>query len=251
MPSVSKKQEKFMQAVANSPKFAKKVGVPQSVGREFTKSGGGTMKKDSKAMAKKEIAFMQKKGAPKSMIKHEKAEYGMKKGGKRYADGGLTQAQLLKALGAPASTTGSLTKTMSGPLGAKPSGMTQTPKNLPRPLPPKGGPDMDRFPKRSGSKTGVAGMLNTLKGMSQQAAGKVGSGPQQAGGRKITPLPSKSAPSRTIRPLPMPPSRTSTMKSGGLAGGHKAADGVAKKGKTRATMVKMAGSKKMMGGGKC
>ncbi|NDF99475.1 MAG: hypothetical protein EB101_11275 [Chitinophagia bacterium] len=37
MPSVSAKQEKFMQAVANNPKFAKKVGVPQSVGREFTK----------------------------------------------------------------------------------------------------------------------------------------------------------------------------------------------------------------------
>ena len=39
------------------------------------------MKKESKAMAKKEISFMQKKGAPKSMIKHEKEEYGMKKGG--------------------------------------------------------------------------------------------------------------------------------------------------------------------------
>ena len=37
--------------------------------------------KESKAMAKKEISFMQKKGAPKSMIKHEKAEYGMAKGG--------------------------------------------------------------------------------------------------------------------------------------------------------------------------
>ncbi len=30
-----------MQAVAHNPKFAKKAGVPQSVGREFTKSGGG------------------------------------------------------------------------------------------------------------------------------------------------------------------------------------------------------------------
>ena len=89
MPAVSAKQKKFMQAVANNPKFAKKVGVPQSVGKEFSKSGGGEMKKDSKAMAKKEIAFMQKKGAPKSMIKHEKAEYGMKKGGKAYAKGGL------------------------------------------------------------------------------------------------------------------------------------------------------------------
>jgi len=37
MPAVSKKQEKFMQAVAHNKAFAKKVGVPQSVGKEFTK----------------------------------------------------------------------------------------------------------------------------------------------------------------------------------------------------------------------
>ena len=90
MPTVSKKQEKFMQAVANNPKFAKKVGVPQLVGREFTKKEGGEMK-ESKAMMKKEVAFMKKKGAPKSMVKHEMAEAGMKKGGKvkKYAAGGL------------------------------------------------------------------------------------------------------------------------------------------------------------------
>ena len=70
-----------MQAVANNPKFAKKVGVPTSVGREFTKKEGGQMA-ESKAMMKKEVSFMKKKGAPKSMIKHEEAEYGMKKGGK-------------------------------------------------------------------------------------------------------------------------------------------------------------------------
>ena len=35
MPSKSKKQAKFMAAVANNPKFAKKAGVPQSVGQEF------------------------------------------------------------------------------------------------------------------------------------------------------------------------------------------------------------------------
>lgn len=73
-----------MRAVANSPKFAKKVGVPQSVGREFSKSGGGEMK-ESKTMMKKEVAFMKKKGAPKSMIKHEEAEM---KGAKKYARGG-------------------------------------------------------------------------------------------------------------------------------------------------------------------
>lgn len=80
MPSVSKKQERFMQAVAHNPAFAKKAGVPQSVGKEFTKSGGGMA--ESKKMVKKEVEFMQKKGAPKSMIKHEMGEMkGMKKGG--------------------------------------------------------------------------------------------------------------------------------------------------------------------------
>jgi hypothetical protein len=50
----------------------------------------GGMMKESKAMVGKEMAFMKKKGAPKSMIKHEKAEMmGMKKGGMaKYAKGG-------------------------------------------------------------------------------------------------------------------------------------------------------------------
>jgi len=45
MPAKSAKQERFMQAVANNPKFAKEVGVPQSVGKEFTKAGGGTVQR--------------------------------------------------------------------------------------------------------------------------------------------------------------------------------------------------------------
>ena len=87
MPSVSKKQHNFMAAVAHSPEFAKKVGVPMSVGKEFNQADkgrkfakGGEMK-ESKEMMKKEVAFMKKKGAPKAMIKHEESEYGMKKGG--------------------------------------------------------------------------------------------------------------------------------------------------------------------------
>lgn len=35
MPSSTPKQAKFMRAVAHNPKFAKKVDVPQSVGKEF------------------------------------------------------------------------------------------------------------------------------------------------------------------------------------------------------------------------
>jgi len=159
MPSASKKQHNFMEAVAHSPAFAKKVGVPKSVGedfsqadkgRKFGKGGGvkkyagggditvneyqeplvkgmkkgGEMKKgyadggmpmvnkggkmvpsfaadgvgkmakggmaESKKMVGKEVAFMKKKGAPAAMVKHEKAEMGMKKGGgvKKMAAGG-------------------------------------------------------------------------------------------------------------------------------------------------------------------
>jgi hypothetical protein len=48
---------------------------------------GGVMK-ESKAMVGKEVNFMKKKGAPKSMIKHEAAEMGaMKKGGMPMKDG--------------------------------------------------------------------------------------------------------------------------------------------------------------------
>ena len=94
MPYASAKQANLMRAVAHSPSFAKKVGIPQSVGKKFEthKAKGGALKEsemaESKKMAKKEISFMEKKGAPKSMIKHEKAEYGMKKGGAAYAKGG-------------------------------------------------------------------------------------------------------------------------------------------------------------------
>lgn len=35
MPSTSAKQERFMRAVAHSPEFADKVGVPQKVGKDF------------------------------------------------------------------------------------------------------------------------------------------------------------------------------------------------------------------------
>jgi hypothetical protein len=41
MPSVSKKQHNFMAAVANNPSFAKKAGVPQSVGKEFNNADKG------------------------------------------------------------------------------------------------------------------------------------------------------------------------------------------------------------------
>jgi len=41
VPSVSKKQHNFMAAIAHSPAFAKKVGVPQSVGKDFNAADKG------------------------------------------------------------------------------------------------------------------------------------------------------------------------------------------------------------------
>ena len=41
MPSKSKAQHNFMEAIAHSPSFAKKVGVPQSVGKDFTTADKG------------------------------------------------------------------------------------------------------------------------------------------------------------------------------------------------------------------
>lgn len=88
MPSVSPAQKRLMDAAAHNPAFAKKVGVPTKVAKEFSqadkgrKFGKGGDMKESKAMVKKEVGFMKKAGAPKSMIKHEEAEAkGYKKGG--------------------------------------------------------------------------------------------------------------------------------------------------------------------------
>ena len=71
MPSTSKKQHNFMAAVANNPSFAKKVGVPQSVGKDFTTADKGRkFSKGGDTMASKMNAgFMammaKKKGAGK------------------------------------------------------------------------------------------------------------------------------------------------------------------------------------------
>ena len=114
-----------MALVANNPKAAKRLNIPQSVGEEFMKAdkgkkfaaGGCASKSDAKMIAKKEVKGHEKsmhnmkkggkivekgtgeKYASKAaMMRHEKkeskaeemAEHGLKKGGKvkKYARGG-------------------------------------------------------------------------------------------------------------------------------------------------------------------
>jgi len=82
------------QKVTN-PKQAIAIGLSEA-GISKKKEGGMA---ESKTMMKKEVSFMKKKGAPKSMIKHEEAEMkGMKYGGKtkKMASGGMTKMGAVK-----------------------------------------------------------------------------------------------------------------------------------------------------------
>jgi hypothetical protein len=80
MPAKSEKQKKFMDAAANNPAFAKKVGIPVKVAKEYSKASkgqtfreGGAMKNDmkqDKAMAKKAVGMHEKQlhGGKKSNL---------------------------------------------------------------------------------------------------------------------------------------------------------------------------------------
>jgi hypothetical protein len=107
VPSTSKKQHNFMAAVANNPSFAKKVGVPQSVGQDFSTAdkgrkfsqGGNTMatqmdpRMAAMMMAKKRAAMG---GAPTASPRMAPGMApGMKKGGgvKKMANGGSASSR--------------------------------------------------------------------------------------------------------------------------------------------------------------
>ena len=78
-----------LQAGANSAPMAPPTGLPTGI--PMRKKGGEV---ESKADAKKEVAFMEKNKAPKKMIKDEKTEEGLKCGGKaKYATGGVVNGQ--------------------------------------------------------------------------------------------------------------------------------------------------------------
>jgi len=86
MPSTSKKQHNFMEAIAHSPSFAKKTGVPQSVGKDFSSADKGRKFSKGGSMAKSNMKEDMKmdKSQDKAMIKkafkqHDAQEH---KGGK-------------------------------------------------------------------------------------------------------------------------------------------------------------------------
>jgi hypothetical protein len=86
MPSTSKKQHNFMAAVANNPAFAKKTGVPQSVGKDFSNADKGRkFSKGGDMVTKMNPAF-------KAMIEKKKAGAKADMPMKKMAKGGVTRA---------------------------------------------------------------------------------------------------------------------------------------------------------------
>jgi hypothetical protein len=97
VPSKSTKQHNFMAAIANSPSFAKKAGVPTSVGKDFVTADKG--KKFSKGGDMKHADVkMDKPMMQKAVNKHEgRLHKGqpmtkLNMGGMAYSKGGFTKA---------------------------------------------------------------------------------------------------------------------------------------------------------------
>jgi hypothetical protein len=82
MPSTSKKQQKFMAAVANNPAFAKKAGVPKSVGEEFMKADKMKYKDGGKVEDWKAMGFPSKEMYEKA--RDAETDRKMKEGMEKY-----------------------------------------------------------------------------------------------------------------------------------------------------------------------
>ena len=92
-----------MAAVAHSPEFAKKVGIKQSVGKEFMAADKGKKFKEGGMMKHEDIKEdmpMMKKVAKAEVASHEKRMHKMAKGGVTRADGcvmkGHTKGKTIK-----------------------------------------------------------------------------------------------------------------------------------------------------------
>lgn len=92
-----------MAAVAHSPSFAKKVGIPTTVGKDFMTADKGKKFKEGGTMKHSDIKEdmpMMKKVAKQEVKAHEKSMHKMAKGGVTRADGcvmkGHTKGTMIK-----------------------------------------------------------------------------------------------------------------------------------------------------------
>ena len=79
MPSKSKAQRNFMAAAAHNPAFAKKVGIPAKVAKEFNQADKGKKFVGGGMATKHEDIKMDKKTVKKAVGMHDKQLHGGKK----------------------------------------------------------------------------------------------------------------------------------------------------------------------------
>ena len=79
MPSKSKAQRNFMAAAAHNPAFAKKVGIPAKVAKEFNQADKGKKFVGGGMAMKHEDIKMDKKTVKKAVGMHDKQLHGGKK----------------------------------------------------------------------------------------------------------------------------------------------------------------------------
>lgn len=101
MPAVNKKQKRLMDAAAHSPAFAKKVGVPTSVAKDFSESSKG-------------LKFRKGGGEMKNCGTKGYAKGGLAKRGEGIAKKGFAKGGAITASGPD--TAGPQGKTMSQPV---------------------------------------------------------------------------------------------------------------------------------------
>jgi len=239
MPSVSKKQHGFMAAVANNPKFAKKVGVSKSVGEEFMKADKG---RKFKAGGLKEVDSDSNPGLSKLPTEVRNKMGYMKKGGdvkkkmRKFADGGETGFEPSDGM--------EYLKRMAGRYSERPkSDLDQLRSNIKstgRGLASAAKSAAGATPMAAGMRMGLRGVENMAKDMpksydeekSMKKGGKVHSDIA-----KDKPMMKKVAAAAV---------KGHEKKMHGMAkGGVTRADGCVMKGHTKGKMVKMAG------GGSC
>ena len=211
MPSVSDKQARFMQAVANNPKFAKKADVPQSVGQDFAEA--------DKVKASRARPDLQ--GINKPKTDHGSMSL-FNKGGAMKSDMKQDKAMVKKAVGMHDKQMHSGKKTDMDAL--KKGGM---------PMVMKDGKKIPAFAVKNGGMAKMAdgGMTDPRAKMMMAKLGA-----DRAG--RAMPAPTADMRGRAMPRRPMAAETAPMMKKGGMTKMAKGG-GIESKGKTKGTMVRM------------
>ena len=218
MPSASAKQHRFMEAVAHNPAFAKKVGISQSVGKDFSAADKG------RTFNKGDAIMMKKGGMPPAAM------------------AAMMARRPRMGASMPPSAPPVMPPQPPAPMGMKKGGMANFEKS---------GKDVEKKGVKEGSKADMAmdrkQMMGMKKGGMPMKDGKpafmkkmnMGGMAKYAGGGNINPKGSMSGSSKAgentkIQKKGLTEGKVIKMASGGSVSAR--ADGIAQRGKTKFTM---------------